>query len=54
MKKATHQDLADHLGRAKSTVSKYPREKLKLMLLGLAALKAGLHERQKQNDTRGK
>ena len=44
IKKATHQQLADRLGKSKSTVSKYPREKLKLMLVGLATLKGSNDE----------
>ncbi len=37
--KATYQQLADYLGVAVSTVSKYPKKKRQLMLIGLYHLK---------------
>ncbi len=39
MKKASYQELADYLGVTISTISKYPKKKRQLMLIGLYHLK---------------
>lgn len=39
IKKATHRELAEYLGKSVDTVKKYPPEKLTLMLLGLTVVK---------------
>jgi len=39
IKKSSYRELADYLGVTVSTVSKYPKKKRLLMLLGLATLK---------------